>query len=72
MRNIRFDFIFLLVFCAGCSLHAQKIFGMDEYVVLDSVQPSKELLRLIDTKEFQDYLYQKNSGIIDFFEIVNV
>lgn len=55
MRNIRFDFIFLLVFCAGCSLHAQKIFGMDEYVVLDSVQPSKELLRILDSKEFQDY-----------------
>ena len=51
----KYWYFVLLLFWVGGSLNAQKIFGMDEYVVLDSVQPSKELLRLIDTKEFQDY-----------------
>ena len=55
MRNFRFVFIFLHLFWVGCSLNAQKILGMDEYVVLDSVQPSKELLRRIDSKVFQEY-----------------
>ena len=55
MRNIRFIFLFVHLFWVGCSLNAQKVLGMDEYVVLDSVQPSKELLRIIDSKEFQEY-----------------
>lgn len=55
MKSIRLVFVFFHVFWVGCSLNAQKIFGMDEYVVLDSVQPSKELLRLIDSKVFQEY-----------------